>query len=161
MSEIVSTIVHVHLFRWNGSELEYLLLHRSPDDSLYPGMWQIVTGVKEGQERAYLTALREVKEETGLTPKQLLVVPHVGAFYNMKEDAVDLVPIFAGCVELSDPVQLSNEHDAYHWCTYDEALSRFIIPGYVEGLKVLHNFVLKGRNTDKFPQINMDELRRE
>jgi len=161
MSEIISTIIHVHIFRWNGTEPEYLLLHRALDDPVYPGMWQMVTGVKEKHEKAYLAALREVKEETGLTLKQLWVVPYVGAFYNFKKDAVDLVPVFAAPVEPSDTVQLSKEHDEYQWCTFDEALSRYIIPGYVEGLRILHNYILTGKNTDKFIQISVDKLHEE
>jgi dATP pyrophosphohydrolase len=159
MAEIISTIVHVHLFRENGTSPEYLLLHRVPDDPIYPGIWQMVTGVREMDEKSCDAALRETKEETGLTPSQIWIVPYVGTFYNVKRDSVDMVPVFAGRVELSDEVQLSKEHDGYKWCAYEEAVEEYIIPGYVEGLKILHKCIVTGKDRDKFTQISTEEPR--
>ena len=45
-----------------GTGLEVLLIERAD----HPGYWQSVTGSREGDEALYDTAIREVREETGI-----------------------------------------------------------------------------------------------
>ena len=53
----VSVLVVIHT-----EKLEVLLLERAD----HPGYWQSVTGSRDGGETLAETALREVREETGL-----------------------------------------------------------------------------------------------
>lgn len=53
----VSVLVVIH-----SAALDVLLLERAD----HPGYWQSVTGSRDGEETPRETALREVKEETGL-----------------------------------------------------------------------------------------------
>jgi len=48
------------------TNLNVLLLERAD----HPGYWQSVTGSREGDERLFETAIREVQEETGLNANQ-------------------------------------------------------------------------------------------
>src|SRR5512135_3893854 len=50
---------------------QILLIRRSPG-RMYPGLWQCVTGKLEPGERITEGALREVAEETGLGPADLV-----------------------------------------------------------------------------------------
>jgi dATP pyrophosphohydrolase len=146
-------MIHLHLFQRCESGPKYLLIRRSPDERIYPGLWQMVTGMMEPNEKAYQTALREIGEETGLTPEVLWVVPFVASFYNPFKDEITLIPVFAAEVNPAEEVNLSEEHDIYQWCLYEEALERFIIPGYKEGLRILHQFIVTGENADKFLRV--------
>jgi len=110
---IISNLIEAHIFRANKNGIEFLLLKRS-EGQPYSGLWQMVTGKIKSDEKAYQTALREIKEETGLVPVQLWVAPTVNSFYEPKDEYICLLPVFAARVEL-DMVQLSDEHTEYKW----------------------------------------------
>ncbi|MGZ4384389.1 MAG: NUDIX domain-containing protein, partial [Gaiellaceae bacterium] len=55
---------YVSVFRRGESGLEALLLRYAPD---YGGYWHVVAGAVEPGESADQAALRELREETGLT----------------------------------------------------------------------------------------------
>jgi dATP pyrophosphohydrolase len=57
--------VQVVIFAETPARRRYLLLRRVPDQG---GFWQFVTGSLEAGETHIQAALREVREETGLTP---------------------------------------------------------------------------------------------
>lgn len=60
MKKPVSVLVVLHT-----PDLRVLLLERAS----HPGFWQSVTGSQEGDEPLIATALRETREETGLTAR--------------------------------------------------------------------------------------------
>src|SRR5438067_13107267 len=68
--KVLSTHVEVYLFRRQAGRVEFLVLRRSPDRRVLPKVWQPVTGKREDDETAHASAMREVREETGLTPKR-------------------------------------------------------------------------------------------
>ena len=68
MAEVTSRIIEVCPFRIKGDRGEYLLIRRAPDDPLYPGLWQFVSGRVEEGEKAHEAALRELREEAGDRP---------------------------------------------------------------------------------------------
>jgi dihydroneopterin triphosphate diphosphatase len=112
--EIISLYIEVHLFRQNEGKMEYLLLQRG-ETEIYPGLWQMVTGkIKQG-EKAYETALREIKEETGLVPERLWAAPKVNQFYSAEKDAVYIVPVFAAQLKYDEDITICGEHCAYQW----------------------------------------------
>ncbi|MFA7229097.1 MAG: NUDIX domain-containing protein, partial [Melioribacteraceae bacterium] len=73
---VKSSLIEAHIFRRNGVDIEFLLLKRSPGEK-YPGLWQMVTGSVENGEKRYETALREIKEETGIVPIKFWIVSNV------------------------------------------------------------------------------------
>jgi len=141
MPDIVSEIVEVCVFRFRDAHLEYLLLRRSPHDSLYPGIWQIVTGTIHPNERAVDAALRELKEETQLVPLRFWVVPHANVFYDRVADAMNLSPMFAVQVTDHDKPVLSEEHDAFEWVRLGPAKQRLVWPGQRDGLDVVEQSI--------------------
>ncbi len=146
MPAIASGFVEVCIFALRGEGTEYLLLRRSPGETLYPGIWQFVTGAPEGKEKAHETARREMAEETSLTPLDFWVVPHVNAFYDPRNDSIQLTPVFAARVDSGTVPQLSPEHSEYRWCDYATALRMLAWPGQLEALRVVHEHIAKGRD---------------
>ena len=122
MPNIVSQIVEVTIFKEVSGQPRFLVLKRAEEDRLYPGIWQLVTGMIEGGEGAVHAALREVREETGLVPRKFWLLPVVNSFYDPVSDVLQLCPNFAAVVdETAEPV-LSREHRSSEWCTPERAL---------------------------------------
>lgn len=126
MPDIRSDIIEVCVFKNAGTEFRCLLLKRSDGDRLYPGIWQLVTGMIGRGEHAARAALREVREETGLSPVRMWRLPAVNSFYEPVHDVVHFCPNFAVQVAGNAEPALSPEHSAYEWCPADRA--RFLLP---------------------------------
>lgn len=122
---------------------EILVLHRSPRQGAY---WHSVAGAVEEGESWADAAARELLEETGLVAEPV----EIGMPYTYALDAFpeyrESVP--AGAEEIVmhsflvdaatdwEPV-LDWEHDAYRWCTRDEAIELLHWPEPKELLKNL------------------------
>ncbi len=107
------------LVREHNNRYDYLLLH-------YPhGHWDLPKGKIEASESKEQAALRELKEETGLTTE---IMPNfcVSYHYFFKQDG-DLIKktvyFFIGKTS-SDTVTLSSEHIGYAWLPFDKALEQ-------------------------------------
>jgi dATP pyrophosphohydrolase len=152
---IVSKIVEVYLFRRVGDEPQFLLLKRSSQDVLYPGIWQIVTGTLEAGERAIDGAKRELQEETGLTIVTLWTLPGVNTFFDPASDEVHLCPMFAGEVAPGMDPHLSKEHQMSGWFDYDRARSFLVWPSQQTGLDLVNSFIVSnpvGAELTRIPQ---------
>ena len=98
----------------NGASQEFLQLHRLPDDYI-SASWQIVRGgVNEG-ETWIRGALRELREETGLTPREFYRLGSVEIFYTPFDDTIWHSVAFCAIVDRAQEVQLNEEHDAFRW----------------------------------------------
>jgi dATP pyrophosphohydrolase len=149
MPEIISRIVEVVVFRFTKDKPEYLLLRRSPGESIYPGMWQIVTGTVREQETAVQTARRELREETRISPQRLWIAPFTGTFYDAGTDTVQLSPFFAAQTpEDVEPV-LSGEHAEYRWLSFQEATGILVWPGQRDGLRLVHECIVGGEEASR------------
>ena len=130
-----------HIFRLVDNEPIYLLLKRSPEQ-IYPGIWQCVTGKIEAGEKPHETALRELNEETGLTPLSMWTVDQVNHFFETEQNRMNLIPIFGVEVE-SEMVTLSPEHTEYKWCKIDEGVDLLLWNQQKQGLKTFHKMITK------------------
>jgi len=101
-------------------ELHFLLLRRAEGNS-YPGIWQPVAGKIKPPEAAWEAGLRELKEETGLTPQHFYALDHVSTYYLHASDQIIHVPAFMAEVEPKHFV-ISDEHDAFQWLTLEKAV---------------------------------------
>ncbi|MGB9591593.1 MAG: NUDIX domain-containing protein, partial [Candidatus Kryptoniota bacterium] len=84
MAKVDISIVEVVVFR-RRPEVEFLVLKRSDHEDIYPGIWQIISGGIERRERAYETALREIREEIGMVPVHLYNTPLTNVFYSYQK----------------------------------------------------------------------------
>src|SRR5512139_3069236 len=141
---IVSTMIEAHIFRESKNRIEFLLLKRS-EGQPYSGLWQMVTGKIKSGEKAHQTALREIKEETGLTPLQLWVAPTVNSFYEPKDEYICLLPVFTARVE-SDQVKLSDEHTEYQWVDKSKAQKLLAWEGQRKAVQIIEDYFLNEKS---------------
>ncbi|HZA97590.1 MAG TPA: NUDIX domain-containing protein [Gemmatimonadales bacterium] len=127
MTTVRTSLVDVYVLRGAGTSLECLALRRAPGGRC-PGSWESVHGHIDTDEPPLAAAMREVKEETGLTPLQLYNLSRVELFYQHRLDEVALIPVFVAFVDASTAVRLSREHDSYEWLRPDAARQRFAWP---------------------------------
>ena len=128
--------------------LDVLLINRA--DS--PGHWQSVTGSKDSEDEDFEeTAIREVKEETGMAcaDGQLTdwglenvydIYPHYlhryapGVLRNREH-------VFGLCVPAGTPVTLNpREHTACQWLTWRKAADACFSPSNAEAILMLPEF---------------------
>ncbi len=89
-------------------------------DSLVGAWCQVAGGLEEG-ETAWQAALREITEETGLTPQRFYSGDICEQFYEPERDCISIFPVFVAFVDPAARVTLNNEHSAYQWLDFDAA----------------------------------------
>ncbi|GIT57414.1 MAG: hypothetical protein Ct9H300mP18_08430 [Candidatus Neomarinimicrobiota bacterium] len=101
MANLKVRVVDCYIYHQKDKELKFLLLKRNKN-KLYEHLWQGVAGKIEKDEKAWQTAVRELKEETGFEPKRMFIADHVSHFYEKYEDRMNLVPVFGIEVDSKD-----------------------------------------------------------
>jgi dihydroneopterin triphosphate diphosphatase len=144
LPKIISGIVEVFIYRKAGNEFEFLLLKRN-DDEVYPGIWSVAGGRVNENEKAFEAAKREMTEETGLTAKNFYVVEKVNTFYEMRNDVINLVPLFLAEANEGE-VKLSGEHIDFKWMNYEDAYIKLHWIGWKNNLKMI-NEILHDENS--------------
>ena len=114
----------------------YLLLH-------YPrGHLDFPKGNIEPGEKEEETALREVKEETGLDVE---LIPGfretIRYFYKLHGETIRKTVVFFLARSYSKDVKISWEHKGYYWFPYHKAIKEVTFPSTREVLKKAHNFL--------------------
>jgi len=118
-------VVDVFVLRRRGGEWDALTLERA-HGARCPGAWETVHGRIETGERPEDAAIREVREETGLTVERLYNIT-VQPFYLHQQGAVMLAVVFAAVVPDAQ-LQLSPEHIHAEWLPIADAERRFAWP---------------------------------
>lgn len=149
--KIISTMIEAHIFREAEKGIEFLLMKRA-ENQIYPGLWQVVTGKIKVEEKAYETALREIKEEIGLIPIQLWVAPTVNSFFEPKDEYICLLPVFAARVE-SNEIKLSDEHTEYKWIDKLTAQKLLAWEGQRKAVQIIEDYFLNEKSFFHFVEI--------
>jgi 8-oxo-dGTP pyrophosphatase MutT (NUDIX family) len=129
---------------------EYLLLRRVPSEG---GFWQGVTGGVEPPETLDEAAIRELTEETRLTPMGLVpthyhytfALPGEGQAGAGKPLAISEYVFLAVLASKVDPTIDPAEHDAWDWFTFEDALRWLRWPENIEGLKRCEALIRRAR----------------
>jgi dATP pyrophosphohydrolase len=132
--------VDCYIYRHTTDGIRFLLMKRNLN-KIYEHLWQGVAGKIEKGETASEAAVRELKEETGLSPVNIFVADHVSRFYEVHGDRINLVPVFGIEVD-SENVILSEEHISYKWANIDEALNTLVWNGQKKGIQTVHDMVI-------------------
>ena len=128
---------------------EYLLLKRIPSRG---GFWQGVTGGVERNEDPVEAAARELIEETRLVPSDFQTIDYSYSFpvedrfrYLYPSGTEDITEhVFMARITDEQEPELSEEHDQYRWCKFDEALSLLRWPENIEALKRCNRLLTSG-----------------
>jgi dihydroneopterin triphosphate diphosphatase len=143
--EIKPKMIEAHIFREGKNDLEFLLLKRS-DKVIYPALWQMVNGKIKDGEKAFQTALREIKEETGLLPLRIWTVPSINSFYSQEDDSIIFLPVFAAEVSSASEIMLSYEHCDYQWVNPSKAKKMLAWEGQRHSVDIIVNYFKKEIN---------------
>ena len=151
--KIISNLIEAHIFRTAKDELEFLLLKRSANQ-IYPCIWQMVSGKIKNGENAIETVLREIKEETGLLPKQLWAAPKINSFYDSKDDNINIIPVFAALVD-DNPIKLSSEHSEFKWVKLKKTRKLLAWPGQRESVRIIAEYFQNEKSFLKFVEVDI------
>lgn len=156
--KVLSYMVEAHIFREADNDLEFLLLKRS-EMEIFPGLWQMVTGSIDQGEKAFETAFREIKEETGLVPEKLWLVPYINSFYSWRRNHICMVPVFAAMVNLDAPVRISHEHSAFQWVNKQKALELLAWPGQKTSVEIICDYFTREHSFLYFEEVTLKRNR--
>ena len=134
-------VVEAIVFR-RTDPVRFLLLRRTPARG---GWWQAVTGSVEDGEDLETAARREVREETGLAATVDFVdLDFAFPFEFTKyggEGPLAAVKHSFGIETAGEAVRTGEEHDAWEWVTYQEALDRLTWEDNKEAFRRLKQYL--------------------
>ena len=107
------------------SSHEFLQLRRVASDYM-GGTFQTIRGGMNASESAPAAALRELREESGLTPLEFYRLGQVESFYIPVGDAIWHCPAFCALVDPSAEPVLDHEHDGFRWVAADSTGEAFM-----------------------------------
>ena len=117
---IEETSAGIVLFRKEDSKNLFLLLH-------YPsGHWDFVKGKMEKGETTHETAVRETKEETGITDVNFVEGFEEWIEYNFQyqKELVHKKVVFFLAETTTKEVNISHEHLDFTWMDYNTAMEK-------------------------------------
>lgn len=109
----------------DGTVHEFLQLRRVLSDYM-GGTYQTIRGGMDAGESAIAAALRELREESGLTPIEFYRLGSVESFYIPADDVIWHCPAFCAVVEPSAKPVLNDEHDGFRWVVAEQAEAAFM-----------------------------------
>ncbi len=125
------------VFRQGKSGVNYLILHYGA------GHWDFSKGHVEKGEDEIQTALRELKEETGIEKINLEenFREKIEYFFRRGKELVRKEVIFFLGETQEKKVKISFEHEGYKWCDYESALKKLTFQTAKNILKKANKFL--------------------
>jgi type II secretory ATPase GspE/PulE/Tfp pilus assembly ATPase PilB-like protein/8-oxo-dGTP pyrophosphatase MutT (NUDIX family) len=142
MAQVQVGTVDVFVIRPLASGWRILALQRA-DNTRCPSAWEPVHGHVEAGEEPEDAAVREVREEAGLSVERLYNV-RVQPFYLHRIHTVQLAIVFAAFVSETGDVVIGAEHQRAEWLAVDEALCRFAFPAERASLREIVELLQTG-----------------
>ncbi len=138
--------VFVVVYKKQANKIQYLLLKRK----LHWKGWEFTKGGVEKNEAEMLAVLREVKEESGLTPVRIINHRKKGK-YNYKK-SIPTRPYLGQTYSLYS-AQVSNknkkvkidkdEHNIYKWADFQEAIKILTWKDQKQCLGIVNRFLMR------------------
>ena len=117
---IEETSAGIVLFRKENSKILFLLLH-------YPsGHWDFVKGKMEKDESTHETAIRETREETGITDITFIenFEEWIKYDFQYQGELVHKKVVFFLAKTETEEIEISHEHLGYTWMDYNTAMEK-------------------------------------
>ena len=117
---IEETSAGIVLFRKEDSKTLFLLLH-------YPsGHWDFVKGKMEKDESTHETAIRETREETGITDITFIenFEEWIKYDFQYQGELVHKKVVFFLAETKTKEIEISHEHLGYTWVDYNTAMEK-------------------------------------
>lgn len=153
MNQVKVRVVDCYIYRKTANGILFLLMKRNLN-KIYEHLWQGVAGKIEEGETSSEAAIRELKEETGLSPVNMFVADHISKFYEVYGDRINLVPVFGIEVD-SEIINLSEEHISYKWVDINEALNTLVWNGQKKGIQTVHDMVINNDDRMIWSKVEM------
>jgi len=127
------------VFKRAGKKREYLLLHYAS------GHWDFPKGGVEVGETEEETALRELREETGISRVKIIPGFSESIHYFFREGGklVSKNIVFLLAESFSREVKLSFEHVGFEWLSFQQALERLTFENSKQVLEKAESFLRK------------------
>jgi len=139
--------VLIYPVRKTNEKWDYLMLKRVKNRG---GFWQGVTGAPEKDETLYEGAERELYEETGYSPLNLIETD-ISYIIPMEDRWIDIYPVgtkeipeylfIAKIDETGSPKIDPIEHNDWKWCSYEEAMELLSLEDNKRALDFVHMFL--------------------
>lgn len=147
MVPIYSKFIDCYVFRRVENTIKFLLLYRN-ENELYPSTWQSIQGKIKHNEKAFEAAKRELFEETGIESKNFWNLDFQNSYYFPKTNEMYLFPVFVAEVE-HENVQISKEHSAFKWFSYEEAIENLIWRCQKKSIEIIYEEFFIHPNKEK------------
>ena len=141
--------VLIYPVRKTKDYFEYLMLKRVNNRG---GFWQGVTGAPENNETLSEAAKRELYEETGYSPLNLIktdisyIIPMEDRWKDIYPEDTKEIPeyLFIAKIDVSSPPKIDPiEHNDWKWCSYEEAMNLLSLEDNKRALDFVHRFLGK------------------
>lgn len=136
------------VFKIKDDEIFYLLLR-------HPTHWSFPKGHIEASETPLDAALRELKEETGITRQDIEIIPGFEdstsyVFFKNGEPVSKKNIYFLARLIKDVPIRLSREHLKYDWFKYRTAERAIGFPNMIEVLRRAHQWITRLQKKNSF-----------
>lgn len=145
------------IFRKDGDNIYYLLLHYTPSEKGRHGHWGFAKGHVEEGEVEEETAKREVAEETGIKDlKIILGFKEIEKYFFRKAYGLagearkkapwvfKIVTFFVAETETKE-IKISDEHIGYVWLSFQEAIKKISFKNSKILLKKANDFIISAK----------------
>lgn len=136
------------IFRKEGKNVLYLLLHYPSSAKAPKEYWDFPKGHIEKGEKIEETIKREVREETGLDDIRLVedFKEWIKYFFKFKGKNVFKIVTFLLAETKTKEVKVSFEHLGYEWLSYEKALEKLTFKNAKEILKKANQYLVESKN---------------
>lgn len=140
-------LIDLYPYRLIDGQPQFLLLKRAKG-KIYEGQWRMIGGKVTPGETYWQAALRELKEETRLTPVKLWTIPSVNQFYEAASDTIYSIPAFAAQVDEEQQPVLDDEHTGITWAGAENIHEYIHWPEQQRLVQLTNNIILSDKILD-------------
>lgn len=140
-------LIDLYPYRVVDGEASFLLFRRAKG-KIYEGQWRMVGGKVKPGETSWQAALRELREETNLSPELFWTIPSINQFYEHSSDKIFSIPAFAAEINPDDTIQLDSEHNEFTWIKSEDASTYIQWPEQIRLIELTNNLITSNKILD-------------